>query len=220
MGSARHLLVLGATGRTGTRICGEALVAGHRVRGFGRSASARTLPSGVEPFAGDVLDEQRLAEALVGVDAVVTALSIPRTSTNPFAPLVGQPDLHSRSTTALIAAMERAGVQRLVKLSAQGVGDSARRTGWGFRALIAVSTLRHAFGDHAVADQLVADSALRWTVVRPPRLNEGPAHPVEAGPELTTGTLTSVSRDAVAQFVVGALDDPQTEGQVLTLRPA
>ena len=215
----RRILVLGATGRTGRWIAEEALQAGHTVFAFGRSASATTVPTGAVPVAGDVLDPDALERALSNVDSVAVSLSIPRKTASPFAEVLGPPDLHSRSTAILLDQMQRAGVRRLVKLSAQGVGDSAPRTGWGFRAIVAISKLRIAFADHAKADQLVADSPFEWTILRPPRLDDGEPIPLRSGPDLATGTFTRVPRRAVARFAVDCLNQPETFWRVLTLSP-
>ncbi len=185
----------------------ELQAAGHGVRVLSRSEG------------GDVLADGVLDRAVGGVDAVIVALSIPRTSRSPFAATVGPTDLHSRSTRRLLDAMAGAGVRRLVKISAQGVGDSAPRAGWGFRLLVACSQLAPAFADHAVADELVRASDLDWTIVRPPVLADGPAtgH-VEAGEALTTWSWSRVRTGDVAAFVVASLPDPGTVRRVLTLR--
>ncbi len=201
------VLVIGGTGRTGRLVVEALAAAGHAPVVLSRSSG------------GDVLAEGVLSRAVEGVGAVVTALSIPRASRSPFAPVVGPTDLHSRSTRLLIDALRQRGVRRLVKVSAQGVGDSAPRAGWGFRALVAASNLAPAFADHAVADDLLRDSDLDWTIVRPPMLADGPATGrVQAGEALTTWSWTRVRTGDVAAWVVGALDDPETFQRVLTLR--
>lgn len=187
---------------------------------LGRSALARNWPNGVTGFAVDALDGVALEEALMGCDAVMLALSIPRISRSPFSALTGPPDLHSKNAAVLIPLLEKLGIERVVKLSAQGVGDSAPRAGWGFRALVAFSNLRPAFLDHALADEAFLDSGLEVTVLRPPMLvdDEG-GEGVHPNPEGVTWTWTRVSTGDVARFAVGCLGDPSTSGCVLTLLP-
>ncbi len=232
-----RLLVLGGTGRTGRAIVEVALERGYTPVVFGRSADPQRVPAGAEAFPGDVLDEAAVEQALSGVDAVVTALSIPRRSRSPFSAVTGPTDLHSRSTALLIELLRSSDTpRRLVKLSAQGVGDSAPRAGWAFRALVQFSNLRPAFEDHARADALLrevpthGDGALRWTIVRPPILAESDeSHksdesddPVslEASESATTTSFTRVPIGAVARWIVDSLDQDGTVGRVLTLRPA
>lgn len=220
MTSTSALLVLGGTGRTGRRVVQAAIARELRPVAFGRSARPETVPEGARAFSGDAGEPGDLRRALEGVDAVVVALSIPRRSRSPFAPVVGPPDLHSRSTASLLEAMQQQGVRRLIKVSAQGVGDSAARAGWGFRALVAASNLRPAFVDHARADALVQASDLDWTIVRPPVLSDAPAAgPLRSGTDLVTWSTTRVRTGDLAAWILDALDDEGTFGQVLTLAP-
>jgi uncharacterized protein YbjT (DUF2867 family) len=215
-----RILVVGGTGRTGRRIVQAALQEGHETLVLGRSATAENVPDGAVPVAVDVLDGAALDSVMGGVDTVVTALSIPRQSRSPFATPTGPPDLHQRSTRTLLEAMGRHGVSRLIKVSAQGVGDSAPRAGWGFRLLVATSHLRGAFADHAVADELVRASAVKFTILRPPILVDGPpTAPLTAGETLSTWSWTRVSTGDVAAFVVAILDDPAYFGRCVTLSP-
>lgn len=215
-----HLAVFGATGRTGSQIVDEAVSAGHTVRAIGRSAADRDWPTGAEPYAADVLEPDHLDAALDGCDAVVLALSIPRTSRSPFAPLVGPPDLHSRSLQLLLPRLRERSIRRVVKLSAQGVGPSAARAGWLFRALVATSNLRPAFEDHARADALLQASALDWTILRPPMLQAAAAGPgVHPDPDGVTWSWTRVRTGDVAAFAVRCLQDPASHGRTWTLLP-
>lgn len=214
-----RVLVFGGTGRTGRSIATEALRAGHEVVAFGRSATRASVPEGAIPLAGDVTNAEVVERAIQGVDAVVSCLSVPRAGPSPFAAVVGPANLHSASASIVLRAMERQGVRRLVKVSAQGVGDSAPRTGWGFRLLVAASNLKTAFADHAVADALVADSGLDWTIVRPPMLSDGPVAGVRADPTGVTYTWTRVARADVARWIVGTLDDPTWVHHVVSLVP-
>lgn len=214
-------VVLGGTGRTGARIAAEALRRGHEVVVVGRSARPDTVPAGAVAVAGDATDPDVVSRAVAGAQVVAVSLSIPRAGPSPFARVTGPPDLHSRSARVVLAATAAAGVPRLLKVSAQGVGPSAARAGWGFRALVAVSNLGPAFADHAVADALVEASDRDWTIVHPPVLSDAPGGgPLAAGEGETTGTFTTVSRDDLARWLVDAATDPAWSRRRVTLRPA
>lgn len=213
------VLVLGGTGRTGRAIVEKGAAAGHRMIAFGRSATPESVPEGATAFAGDVLDADAVGAAMVGVDAVVSVLSISRRSRSPFAPITGSHTLHSDATAIWMKAMAEAGVTRVVKISAQGVGDSSARAGWGFRLLVAASNLRPAFENHAVADALLAESSLAWTIARPPMLVEGDGAPLQASETAVTWSATRVKTGAVAAWVVDALQDESTLGRIVTLIP-
>ena len=127
------VLVVGATGRTGRRVVEQAHGAGHGVRALSRSIRPDGLPNAVEVVAGDACDPAVVAEAVAGVDAIIVALSMVRTSDNPWAAITTPRDLHSRAAGALLAAAAKAGVTRYLTISAHGVGPSRPRAGWGER---------------------------------------------------------------------------------------
>jgi putative NADH-flavin reductase len=65
-------------------------------------------------------------------------------------------------------------------------------------------------------EDVLRDSALDWTVVRPPRLTDKPltgTYRVAYGQNLRRGLF--ISRADVAQFMLRALDRPDTIRQVI-----
>jgi putative NADH-flavin reductase len=218
-----HLLVVGATGRTGREVVLAAVAAGHRVTAFARSAERVGWPPGVRAWAGDALDAADVDAALVGVDAVIVALSMVRASDSPWARILTPRDLHSRAARVLTAAAARHGIGRYVALSAHGVGDAAPRAGWLFLGLVRASNIGVAYADLAVAEDIVRATALPWTVVRPTRLTLGPATGRwVADPALVTSSRAAIPRADVAAFLlhVATSSDHLHEAVSLTARPA
>ncbi|MFL6597838.1 MAG: NAD(P)-dependent oxidoreductase [Chthoniobacterales bacterium] len=105
------LFVIGATGRTGQEIVQQALARGHQVTAFVRSPENITAKSErLTVLKGNVLDENQLFNAMQNHDAVISTLG-PRQVFKPSSML------HD-SALATTRAMDRAGVKRLVVLSA------------------------------------------------------------------------------------------------------
>ena len=78
------------------------------------------------------------------------------------------------------------------------------------------STLREVYADLALMEDAVRDSALDWTVVRPPRLTDRPlsgTYRTALGRNLRGGLL--VSRADVAHLMLATLDRPETIGQTI-----
>ncbi len=116
------ILILGATGGTGRLIVRDALEKGHSVVALVRSkARASELP-GADIIEGDVCDEGTLTSALNGCEAVVTSLGT-------GVSLFREVSLLTVATRALIAAMTRNGVHRLICVSALGVGTAMATAG-------------------------------------------------------------------------------------------
>jgi hypothetical protein len=75
------LAIIGATGKVGKRIVGEALRRGHTINAISRHPSAASPQVGVTSVAGDTGDSEALAQLLAGQDAVIS--SVPFRTTEP-----------------------------------------------------------------------------------------------------------------------------------------
>jgi putative NADH-flavin reductase len=218
-----HVLIVGATGRTGRDVVAVAVAAGHRVTAFARSADRTEWPAGVTAVAADVLDPVVVDAAMVGVDAVIVVLSMVRASDSPWSPILTPRDLHSRAAAVLTAAAAKHGVRRYVTLSAHGVADAAPRAGWLFLGLVRASNIGVAYANLAIAEDIVRSSSLRWTIVRPTRLTTGrPSGRWRAAADLVTTSLDRIARADVAAFLLGVAtsDDHLREAVSLTGSPA
>jgi putative NADH-flavin reductase len=191
------ILVLGATGATGRLIVRDAAASGHHVVALVRNTERANLP-GAEVIEGDVRDEGTLVRALHGCDAVISALG---TGTG-----VRKVDLLTVATRALVAAMTRAGVRRLICISALGVGDSRNHGGFVFDRLFQPLLLGPAYKDKGRQEATIRASSLEWVLVRPAQLTNGaPRGHIRATTDLTSVNGGKIARADVAQFVVEQL---------------
>ena len=71
-----NVLVVGASRGSGAAAVRALVQAGHLVTAFARSAAGRGPRDAVRHVVGDVLDDDALAKAMVGQDAVVVSLGI------------------------------------------------------------------------------------------------------------------------------------------------
>ena len=146
--------------------------------------------------AGDSLDPGAVAEVVAGADAVLSALGPrgPRSTRTPA--------LLARSAANLVAGMDRAGVRRLINVSAAGAfitGDPD--TGALLKAIIP-RVFAASFADVREMEAAIRASDLNWTLVRPTRLVNHPAtgrHRVRADYPPPGGR--KISRADVAAFV-------------------
>lgn len=213
-----RVLVVGATGRTGRSVVQVAVDAGHTVRAFARSAGSVTWPAGVEAVAGDVLEAEAVDAAMAGVDAVIVAISMVRTSNFPWARILTPLDLHRRAAVILTEAARRHAIAAYVTISAQGVGESAARAGTLFLALVRSSNIGVAYADLAHAEGIVRESGLPFTIARPTRLTEAAATGRwSAGVDLVTTSFDSVPRADVAAFLVAEAESGAHRGAAVTL---
>jgi uncharacterized protein YbjT (DUF2867 family) len=193
------VLVLGATGGTGRLFVHDALEKGHSVVALVRSKARAPVFPGADIIEGDARDEGALMRALVGCDAVVSLLG---TGVSPFSEV----SVLTESTNALIPAMRRSGVRRLICISALGVGDSRGHGGFVFDRLFQPLLLRHAYKDKGRQEAAIRASSLDWVIVRPAMLTNDPARgSVRAIVDLAGVNGGKVARADVARFVVEQL---------------
>jgi putative NADH-flavin reductase len=184
-----RLLLFGATGGTGREIAAQARAAGHEVIAFARAEH------------GDATDRAAVARAMPGHDAVVSALG----RGNSFR----SEQLLSRSMAAILPAMQREGIRRLIVISALGVGESHDEAPLLARIFFRLA-LRHIYADKAIADDFIRRSSLDWTIVRPTMLTNGPrTGSYRAGEHLELHGMPKISRADVADFIVKELSDRQ-----------
>jgi putative NADH-flavin reductase len=198
----RKLLLLGATGLTGQQLLAQAIEQGHDVTALVRSPSKLSVNHGpMRIVTGDATDAAAVDAALDGRDAVLCALG----TRSPKA-VIGT-DLMTASMHALVPAMKRRGVNRVIVESALGVGQSADSAPPAVRLAFA-TLLRQTGKDKAAAEEYLRASDLDWTVVHPPSLTNGPATGVyRSGEALKLKGVPKISRADVAHFMLSQLDD-------------
>jgi uncharacterized protein YbjT (DUF2867 family) len=221
------VLVVGATRGSGLALTRELVAAGHRVTAFGRTASATfaapvagldALPGSVRPVDGDALDAEAVAKAVAGQDAVVVTLGI---SDNPLAVQwlrrsSTAPDVRSRGTGVVVAAMRETGVRRLVVQTTYGLGDSWRHLDLTWKLVFRFVVGRQ-FTDSGKQEEVVRASGLDWTIVRPVSLvDDDPGASAHVTTDDTRRGL-KVSRTRLAGVHADALTDPATIGATLSV---
>lgn len=196
----KKILVLGSTGGTGRQVVEQALARGHTVTAFARDPQKLAIAhERLRVATGDVTAEDAaLADAMRGHDAVISALGVGQS----FQP--GQ--LIERTAPRVVATMERAGVRRLLWVSAFGVGDTFGQLPLVPRIFVR-TLLAKIYADKAAGEAIVKRSALDWTVVYPSGLADGPpGSTVRSGERLELRGFPSIARSEVAAFLLDELE--------------
>ncbi len=192
------LAVFGATGGTGKEIVSQALAAGYEVTVLVRDSSRLSVKHDkLYLVIGDVLNPEKVEETLAGSDAVCCSLG--HTANNPD-------NVVSEGTRNIVECMQKQDIQRLVVVSALGVGDSQDQVSLTFKMMMK-TVLRKAYEDKERQEQIVRESGLDWVIVRPGGLTNGPAtgdYQYGLDPSIGGG---QVSRADVAAFVLQQLTD-------------
>lgn len=194
------ILIFGATGGTGQQLVTQALRRSHNVTAFVRKPATFSITDErLRIVVGDATrDQSTIAEAVCGQDIVVSALG----RRNSFK----SDQLISRSMRLIVPAMERAGVRRLIIVSALGVGESRREAALIPRIMYGV-LLRDIFADKKAAEDEVRRSSLDWTIVYPVLLTNGPlTGKYRVGARLELRGMPKISRADVAHFILNELE--------------
>ena len=204
------VLVTGATGYIGGRLVGRLLNAGYRVRTLVRHPSrlqGRPWADHVDVVQGDVLDLDTLPTAMAGVDAAYYLIHSMRDGA----------DFHYRDLLAAhnfgIAARET-GLRRIIYLG--GLGEpgaslsphlhSRQQTGAVLRdSRVPVTEFRAAVivGSGGISFEMIRHLTERMPVMLCPRLIETRIQPIGIG--------------NVLQYLVAALNIPQSAGEVVEI---
>jgi len=117
------VVVTGANGLVGSRICGALVERGARVRAVVRRPCTAPALAGVEEWVGDFYDPDLAANVVAGASAVVTTV-------HPMGSgLETQHRIAVEGTPVLAKAARDAGVERLLHISTAGVYDRSPGVG-------------------------------------------------------------------------------------------
>lgn len=193
------LLIFGSTGGTGRELVRQALSRGHDVTAFARHPTELDH-QGVTVVPGDVTDAAAVRAAVPGHDAVLCAIG---------APALVRTTVRTDGTRNIVAAMQDAGVRRLVCQSSLGVGDSLAVPMPLYVKLLFPLVLRRTFADHEGQEHLVRQSTLDWTIIRPTKMVDGERTGVYRSGLTDTKekVKVKVSRADVADFMLRQLTD-------------
>src|SRR5947209_19309841 len=191
-----RLFILGANGKTGTQLVDLALARNHQVTAFVRSPEkiTRRHPN-LQVLHGDPRNVHEMARVLPGHDAVLSALGCrPPQACRPHT-------LVQECAASTVAAMTRAGVKRLVLVSAAVLFPEEGLRFAFFRWLLA-----HVMRDLGAAEQIVRATSLDWTIARPPRLVDRSDETYRSTRDALPARGFSMSFRAVAAFMLAAVE--------------
>lgn len=207
MGEMMNIIIFGASGGTGHELVKQALAQGHHVTAFVRNPSKLQIQHDQLKFIqGNVTDYASVERAIQEQDAVLCALGA-------SSPLRRDPAL-IEGVGNITLAMKKQHVNRFIYLSFLGVKEGRKGLGF-FIKYIVVQLLRNVVADHEVKEQIVKNSNLDWTIVRPPRLTNGnQTGNYRSGETIEQRSfILTISRADLADFMLRQLSDPSNIGK-------
>ena len=210
-----RLVIFGATGATGQCLVEQALAQGHDVTAFARNSQAMTTQHDhLSVIIGDVFKPERVEAAVANQDAVLCAIGGHDRLRAALSRRPREIALCTVGTSNILDAMKHHGVSRLICLSAWGIGESKARLPFFFNYIILPLLMKEEYEDKEAQEQLIQQSSLDWTIVRPSRLTNGPRtgrYRMQAG--LSFSSRSSISRADVADSMLKHLTDSPFQQQ-------
>jgi putative NADH-flavin reductase len=207
-----RIAVFGATGGTGQHVVRQALDTGHHVTAVVRDLARLSQADHprLDPVIADAMDPDAIAPAVIGQDAVVSALG-PRARTDA--------SVCADGARGVISAMRAAGTRRLIVVTASGhVVDAG--DGLVTRTMVKPLLrryLRQGFADFARTEEAVRGSGLDWTIMRPPRLTNGRRRPYRTAVDRNVRGGVTIARADLADAILTTLGDPAMIGHTVAL---
>jgi len=162
------IVVLGANGGIGRQAVEMALAQGHSVTAILRTPSILTITHpNLIVVKGDILKPETWEKYLENKDVVISAIGA--TSRK-------ETTLYSQGARNLLDAMKKTGANRVYFISASGLEVNPSHS--LFIRLVTKYVLqrllKNMYADLNKMEQLVKESDLNWTILRPPRLTNAP----------------------------------------------
>ena len=209
-----QLLVIGATGGTGRQAIEQALQRGHYVTAFVRDPAKLSIQHpNLTVLTGDVLKPETLLPAVRRQDAVFCSLG----------GRLGKTDhAVADGTKNIIAAMQLAGIRRLLVVSSLGTGDSFADASLPSKLFIK-TVLSGVIAEKEVQEQAIRGSGLDWVIARPTRLTDDPAtgqYKVDEHLTFSALAMPRISRADVAAFLLNQIEEDTYLGKAVTITGA
>ena len=202
-----NIVLLGASGRTGREVLVRALSAGDSVTALVRAEGklADLSHERLEVHVGSACDPRVLAALLPGHDVVISTLG-------PRRPTKAAAAVYSESARAIVGAMEGSDVNRLLVTSSALLFPSGRLRDRVLRGLV-----RAVVQEARRMEKLICSSSLDWTIARMGFLTDDALTAYRQAESALPDGGGSISRAAVARFLLTAARQSAHRRQVVGL---
>jgi putative NADH-flavin reductase len=190
------IVIFGASGLTGHQLLEQGLRQGFEITAFVRDPSKlRIKHKNLNYVVGDVGNKDQVMDAVKGQDAALSALGASTPLKRNFILIEG--------IRNIVSSMEQQNVKRFVYESFLGVRENRAELGFFVNNIVSVF-LKNVIADHEEKERIIRNSALDWTIVRAPKLTNGPyTGKYRIGEHIVSSSLIlKVSRADVADLML------------------
>ncbi|CAG9623107.1 NAD(P)-dependent oxidoreductase [Sutcliffiella rhizosphaerae] len=157
------ILILGATGRVGSKLVTYALQDRHQVTVLVRTPEKIQINNeNLTIIQGNVLNKEDIVRSMQGMDVVISALNTDGSTTL------------SESMPLIIEAMENESIQRIITIGTAGILQSRTTSNLlRYQSSESKRRLTRAAEEHHKVYDMLKQSTLEWTIVCPTYLPDG-----------------------------------------------
>jgi uncharacterized protein YbjT (DUF2867 family) len=198
------LTIIGASSGVGLLAVQQALSQGHHVTTLSRTIATLPEHPQLTKVVGSATVAADLRRVLPGADAVLITVGTAKKNASPLFTDTARALLEATAEAPLAAPM--------LVLTGFGAGASAHHLSWWMRLAIRWF-MQPEYDNKTQLEELLAASSLRWEIVRPGMLTDGPLAPYQVLTDLTPGMQVGrISRASVADFLLRQAQEPTLLG--------
>jgi putative NADH-flavin reductase len=198
----KKIALFGASGQTGQLFLRLALESGYEVKALARNPQSITQSSpNLAIIEGDVLNVNDVGKVVEGADVVVSL----------FGHVKGSPEwLQTNGTKNIVQMMKEKNVKRIISLSGGGLPfpakDQPKFADRAIRTIMKIAVPK-ILNDAIKHHEVLANSGLKWTIVRGPRLTNEPRRGSYRVGWVGVNASTKISRSDLADFILTQVED-------------
>ena len=205
------IVVFGGTSGVGLETVKQALQRGYTVTSIARRPERMTVdhPMLVN-LQGDISDRDSFNDAIKNKDAIISAIGL--------GPTRKEVTVYSNGMNNVLAAMRQFGVSRVISVTGIGAGDSQGHGGFFYDHILNPLLLKNDYADKTRQEQILKQSEVEWSIVRPGFLNDDEAGLSYRVVNNLKGVIAgSIARADVAHFMLAALEQDSHIGSTVLL---
>ncbi|MEE2620609.1 MAG: NAD(P)-binding oxidoreductase [Chloroflexota bacterium] len=158
-------------------------------------------------FYGDATNLSDLKKSIGNSECIISTINVQRKNIFPWSRLTNsKTTISDFAKNSIIASEDK--INRIITISAWGVGESMEKIPKLFKFLIKFSNLKYPYIDHDIHEKVIENSNLNWTIIRPTALtNETKYHDIEEFKGKRKINKITIGRKSLAKYVVKIIDD-------------
>ena len=195
------ILIFGGTAGVGLQTVELALQRGHTVTSIARRPERMTIEhERLQNIKGDITLPDTYEHLFASQNVIISAIGL--------GPTRDEVTVYSQGMLAVLASMAQHDNQRVITITGIGSGNSQGHGGFFYDVILNPLLLKTDYEDKTRQEEILADSVLDWTIVRPGFLTDDSAKTsYRVLRDLEGVTAGDIARADVAHFLVAISED-------------